>query len=751
MLQQFRLGNTFYGWNPSTGELVAFANMGQLQQYFPKGIDPNAPNLPVDASKANATPGVLVSPFSTQTPTPQTSVPPVQTPPQGLQMPPTPTPTPTPTPQTQPQLPIDSSSADWSRGDAYFVLMPSSHGKTVYAYDSKAQILIPINSEQAFLSLTGETIQKASADGQILTLSGPPKGVTTVPDNKGIGDDGNFVDLPYLKSTYGVGNTSTIYGKQEDPTRKTVAAQKLEKFFTMLLSTKAISLSTFDKIVKNEATNSLYVNAVAYGGYNISDIYRDAKAKELGLNVTAISPTMPASEFYKTIGYLTAAQNPSLDVPAGLNLSSALLNSPLFDIPNEAFRPIVPPVDRNSQAFKDAVAAIPSQFHDTLIQMAEADTAEKQQIASQGYQNLKEQIQSTFGFTLSNDAQAAWGQIQQLGNATSEANTLNSGIYNQALDSTLVQQRKSLEYQRTQNTLQTDQRAMSYYTQFATPSEIASLTPEQRQKYGLTPSQDLMNYVNNLATLYPGISPVELKAIRDTLIDPNGNMYSGAYRELSNKKYSINNDPEKGKKVFQENLYLKRKEEEDRRAMDPYTMPDSPYSGTTQSPTTQPPTTPPSGLQMPTTQPQPQGLQMPTTPEYNNAWTGQTTSTQQPQPPSGLQMPTAQPQPQGVQMPSNTDFSNDYGLHNGTVYNLKSGQGYSDEKSFFNDSKATSFTGIKLNNSYIPAFEKYNDGPTIFNSYTKQPISNLDSYYKQGGAKDWSNLTRKDGTNPYGF
>ncbi len=68
MLQQYKQGNTYYGYDNQTGELVAFSSPQQLQQYFPQGVQKNAPQLPtnIDSSKANATPGQVVSPFGQQ-------------------------------------------------------------------------------------------------------------------------------------------------------------------------------------------------------------------------------------------------------------------------------------------------------------------------------------------------------------------------------------------------------------------------------------------------------------------------------------------------------------------------------------------------------------------------------------------------------------------------------------------------------------------------------------------------------------
>lgn len=61
-LKEYHVGGTYYGYDDKTGYLVAFSDMNQLKQYFPNGIDKNAPALPqgVDPSVANKTPGSII-------------------------------------------------------------------------------------------------------------------------------------------------------------------------------------------------------------------------------------------------------------------------------------------------------------------------------------------------------------------------------------------------------------------------------------------------------------------------------------------------------------------------------------------------------------------------------------------------------------------------------------------------------------------------------------------------------------------
>jgi hypothetical protein len=61
-MKQYRIGSTYYGYNPTTGDIIAFSSPQELQIYFPgQNPDPNAPTLPsnVDVSRANSDPGNL--------------------------------------------------------------------------------------------------------------------------------------------------------------------------------------------------------------------------------------------------------------------------------------------------------------------------------------------------------------------------------------------------------------------------------------------------------------------------------------------------------------------------------------------------------------------------------------------------------------------------------------------------------------------------------------------------------------------
>ena len=65
MLQQYKIQNTYYGYDDQTKELVAFPDEPTLRKYFPQGIDPKAKPLPLSEKDglvvaANQNPGKAI-------------------------------------------------------------------------------------------------------------------------------------------------------------------------------------------------------------------------------------------------------------------------------------------------------------------------------------------------------------------------------------------------------------------------------------------------------------------------------------------------------------------------------------------------------------------------------------------------------------------------------------------------------------------------------------------------------------------
>ena len=82
-LQQYHIGKVYYGYSPSTGQIIAFSNPDNLALYFPGGLNKQAPVLPagVDHSAADASPDQLITGLFVGSVSGQSAA--------GLQMPPT--------------------------------------------------------------------------------------------------------------------------------------------------------------------------------------------------------------------------------------------------------------------------------------------------------------------------------------------------------------------------------------------------------------------------------------------------------------------------------------------------------------------------------------------------------------------------------------------------------------------------------------------------------------------------------------
>lgn len=638
-LQQYHIGGTYYGYDPNSGQIVAFANMQQLQQYFPNGIDPNAQTLPSTAPVqiANSQPGTIVNPFSGGS--------------SGASSPsPTPTGTPAPAPMPPPaqSAPMPTGSfaqqvqVDLSRGDQFLFRFPSTHGNTVYLYDKNDNIYVPFTSAQGFQALIGIDPSTAYSEGIIHDSTNPPLQGQIIPDNYGFDNSGQLSSggqqyiQKFIEATPGSSNTPggyTFYGQPQNSQKEQVMASNLSNIFTAWASAGAITQNTLNSVLNNPQTLANYIHASTYGGYSLSDIFMDVKARELGITPTAISSTVPASQYYNTSQYAQAKGNQQLAMPQNVSTNQALLNSPLANLSDNAFKTLVAPVDVTAPAVQQQALSMANEAADLALQSLNATTSQEKAVADQNYSDWKKYIENIYGFSLANDAQGAWSQLTQMTNQALQSNTNNSGILNAAQDQVLNQRRGYDEQLRTSKATQEDMQQRNYLLSSATPDQIAQLTPQQRQQWGLTPSSDLTNWLSGLKSTYPTMSDDEIQQIKNMFVDQNGNMRSQLYQDLYKNTYN-NIYGSNGKLSQNLSKMMYQNANTANQAVAAYDNTDSatPFlKSTTPTPTTQPTPTP---TQTPTPQPtttQPfQGLQMPA----GYAASSPTTST-------GLQMPKA--------------------------------------------------------------------------------------------------------------
>ena len=669
-------------------------------------------------------------------------------------------------PQSAP-MPMDmtaqESQLNLDRGSQFLFRFPQSHGNSIYTYDKNDNIYVPFQSTMAFHAAMGMDPATAHAEGFIHDLTTPPLPGTFIPDEYGIGEDGQvspqglafiqgklktgggqggysgkggpsdgkgagtptftsygkFADsptvyglssdgklvafetwdqfvnsggdaskigtmvhgqgatdtnvansVPYTQyaaslnpvannpsatssSTGSTASTSTnsggysFYGQTQDSNKDAVTMQNLTSVFGLWVQKGAISQSTYNNIALNPQNLANYTHAFNYGGYQLPDIYADIKAQELGMPAgTAISSTQAASTFQNTPQYASVKSNSQLMMPQSISSNSALLNSNLATLPASDFQTLVAPVGGLSPDVQTQIYNIQNQASDLALQQLNATTDSEKAVADQNYQDWKTYIQNTYGFALANDATSAWGQLQQMSSQSEQGYTVNSGASNAAQDMALTQRRTYDAQLRTSKATQEDMQQRNYLLSSGTPDEIAALTPQQRQDWGLTPSSDLTNYLNNLQTQYPSMTAAEAAAIKNMYLDPNGNMRSSLYTNLYTNTYNQIYGADQNSRMSQNTAtYLGQNSTKAQQAesaagvVDP-TDTASPFikqsPGATNTSSVPTPTSP--ATQTYNTTPQPQGLQMPS---GYPASSSQSTSTFNPSTQlGGLQMPS---------------------------------------------------------------------------------------------------------------
>lgn len=595
---------------------------------------------------------------------------------------------------------------------------------------------------------------------------------------------------PTPTSSTNVSSTSPLYGSQKNADLERQAADSIGTFFTTLKRAGSISQAAFDTTINNPQNMARYIQGWAYGGYTLDDIFREVKSYDTGQPIKAVDANMTAQQYYATSQYAAIKNNAALNPPLNSTVDPSLWNNPIFAIPGEAFKTLVPVIDVNSPQFKDEASKIQDAYYDLLIQQVEANTTQAKAIADDNYRMFKDQVAKQYGYKLADDAVGAWSQIQQLTQGASANNLLNSGIYNEALDKYLAQRRQTDQRSREAKMTEEEKAKRDYYLNSATPQQIANdLSDAEKKKWGLKPAQELMDFINSLRAKYPDLSDSDIAKLKDSLVDENGNLRSSLYNQLYSNKYNLTQE----KTLTQQQTLLNQKLAESEKAYAPYSQAENPflqYSGSqlNTSPvpttTTAPTTTTFQGLQMPTTSfvkyvktsssPTVYGVtsdgkyvafenpdqflssggdwnniqtvsSVPTSTNYSS-YTSGTTTTQPTTTSTGLQMPSGYTASSPTTTTTTTspttttkDLSGQYGLYNGTVYNLGTGYGYSTPDSFFKDAGITDFSQAKLDTSYQPKFYKYSNDPTVYNAYNNTALD-YNSYLLSGGNPQFSGI-----------
>jgi len=312
-----------------------------------------------------------------------------------------------------------------------------------------------------------------------------------------------------------------------------------------------ISSGFMETLTTDPSVMAFYVNSLTYGGYTLGDILNDMKRRELvsqgnteAEDLVVIDPEINRVRYRETVEGRKSINDTASMIPT-FNFQG-LINPEILkygsNMPPELFKMMVPLLDRDSQEFKDAVEGVKGTYYDLANASLQATSEREKAIADSNMAEFTKQINEQYGIALSDDAEKAWTQIEGLVGQMSTRGLAGSGLENEAIDNTLSETRKADQRLREDKLTKEEAQKASYYKSSASEAEIAGLTPEEREKYGLTPSADILAQfsMEGLRAAYPKLSEAEIKIKHDAMLDANDNyrstIYSKRYQQLQTNK-----------------------------------------------------------------------------------------------------------------------------------------------------------------------------------------------------------------------
>lgn len=462
----------------------------------------------------------------------------------------------------------------------------------VYLYDKENKTYRPIDSPQALQNLLG-TSSLEEAFQYVTVLSSEDRNTpewagniisesASIKDDGAIPEDSPIVEGSEMGTTIGL---QDIYGKTKNEEAEKELAKGVGFVFTSLKQKGAISKETFDKYLKfGSDTLAKYVSAWLYGGYDFGDLYRDLKAKELAddgdekyTGFKGFDENMSAEEWYLTEEGEKSRKDSILAPPLDIGIDQSFFNNPIFKIPDEAFQTLVQPLDITSPEFKEEAEKIQASYYDIMMQKAEAETEQAKAVADNNWEIFKKNIQKKLGIELSNNAQAAWGQLQEAFSGFIERGLGDSGLFNEAMDKYLGNIRDNDQLKREGKIENEEMELRNHLLKSGSSKEIADFIAEngeeKAREWGLIPDADTLAWFNkdNLKSLYPDMSDEEIATIIGMVVDESGNFKSELQQNLYTAKYNLGEQ----KKTYQQQKLQEQKLIEEEEAYRPYTTDDS--------------------------------------------------------------------------------------------------------------------------------------------------------------------------------
>ena len=426
----------------------------------------------------------------------------------------------------------------------------------LWVYDKANKIYRPYESIEAvanYYSLDPQVVTDNINNLETTVRDAHPDqfGGTWLNDDYMVNNNGAAIKEPQIKSN--VTGLKGMYGA----TKKDIEAEQhagglINTMMTQLKDKGQLSQATFDEEFKEQASLAKYVNALAYGGYSIADVFRDVKAVELSNggnkvydNIKGIHETTPAAQWTGTDDGRRVKNDVNLLVPSELmGWDTELFENPIFQIPNGAYKSIVKPMDWSSPEFQEDAEKMEAAYFDIMMQQAEATTEQDKALADSSWNDFKTNLEKQYGIRLSSDARQAWSQIQEITSSHNQRGLGNSGIMNKIMDAQSTDVRRSNDILRDAKLTEEETNHRNYLLNAGTEEEIATFiseNPDKAVEWGFKPSEEIKNSLSiaGLKAQFPDMDDKEIQLYHDMMLDGNENYRSKLHKNLYSNKYNL--------------------------------------------------------------------------------------------------------------------------------------------------------------------------------------------------------------------
>lgn len=457
-----------------------------------------------------------------------------------------------------------------------------------YLVDTTSKTIRPFASDQAvvhaFPGITADHIVTLTpAQVSLGGMFGANNGYQILDSKYAIQNDGKFLSQDASPS-----QLQARYGQPINTNAEQDAYMVLDGVMGAISGNPngGIPSAFIDTLKTDKSALAFMISAMAYGGYTANDAVSDIKRRYLVSQgdtslstVTPISATQDRTTYQKTDAGKQALSNPKLTPPVSLgDLDPSIMKLPIFQIPAEAFKTLIPIMNPDTQEFKDAVSKIQDAYHDVILQQLSATTEQQKAVADANWASFKSSAEKQLGITLSNNALDAWTQIQNARQQFANNGISGSGLENESVDDYLKRVRSQDNQSREYTHSQEDSQQALYYQKYATPQQVKDLIasdPAKAQSYGLVPSADIKNAMSfsTLKAKYPSLSDKEINDYIASVLDENGNYRSSLYQTYMTNQLSTKS----AEQTYKEGMVMQNSLNDEAKAYREFTTPDSPF------------------------------------------------------------------------------------------------------------------------------------------------------------------------------